>query len=297
MTNGIQRKRRGLSKDQKMKQTTLIQKASGELQPFSPEKFKGSLFRAGGKQEIIEEISQEITTWISEGTTTKQIYAKAFSLLRKKRRSMAARYSLKKAIMELGPSGYPFERFVGHLFKCKGFEVEIGQVIKGRCITHEVDVVASDNKNQHLVECKYHNSQGKFSSVQVPLYIRSRINDIIETKQALPEFKDFTFHGWVVTNTRFTADAMNYGLCSGLNLMSWDYPKADSLKALTEKFKAFPITTLTQLTKAHKQYLLDKGIVLCRDLKKHPEELEPLRITEKKLNKIMEELSDLCDSQ
>jgi Holliday junction resolvase-like predicted endonuclease len=280
-----------------MSQHPLIRKASGESEPFDPAKLIGSLQRSGASTDIISEITKDIESWLAEGTTTKQIYGRAFSLLRKKRRSMAARYSLKKAIMELGPSGFPFEQFVGHLFQCKGFDVEVGVVANGQCVTHEVDVIASDENNQHLVECKYHNNQGKFSSVQVPLYIRSRVNDIIETRQAQPEYKNLNFHGWVVTNTRFTTDAMDYGRCSGLNLMSWDYPDKDSLKVLTEKFNAFPITALTQLTKAHKQYLLKKGIVLCSELKNQPEELEALQIPATKQKKILMEAEDLCDRQ
>lgn len=277
-----------------MSQYPLIRKASGESEPFEPSKLKSSLQRAGAAPENIHEITKDIESWVVKGTTTKQIYGRAFRLLRKKRRSMAARYSLKKAIMELGPSGFPFEQFIGHIFKCKGFSVEVGQVVNGQCVTHEIDVIASDNKTQHLVECKYHNSQGKFSSVQTPLYVKARVNDIVETRQALPEYKNISFFGWVVTNTRFTSDAMNYGQCCGLNLMSWDFPKEGSLKTLTEQFNAFPVTALTQLTKAHKQHLLKKGIVLCSELKANPRRLELLQLTNQKHKKVMEELKDLC---
>ncbi|MGQ1891913.1 restriction endonuclease [Thermophagus sp. OGC60D27] len=280
-----------------MTQIPSIRKASGELQPFETVKLHNSLSRTGADPKLIDEITTNILEWITEGTSTKKIYTRAFRLLRKKQRGMAARYSLKRAIMELGPSGYPFEHFVGHIFRCKGFEVEVGQVVDGKCVTHEVDVIASDNQNQHLVECKYHNSQGKCSSIQVPLYIRSRVNDIIETRQELPQFKNLTFHGWVVTNTRFTTDAMQYARCSGLNLMSWDYPGDDSLKAQIEKYKAFPITTLTHLTKAHKQHLLKEGIVLCSELMNQQQLLTSLPLSKTTLRKVMEELNDLCDGQ
>lgn len=280
-----------------MSQNPLVRKASGELQSFSSDKLRNSLQRAGAEPAIIEEITDNILNRITEGTTTKQIYTRAFRLLRTKRRSMAARYSLKRAIMELGPSGYPFEQFVGYLFKCMGFKVEVGQTVEGKCVTHEVDVIASDHKVQYLVECKYHNSQGKVSNVQVPLYIRSRVNDIIEIREKLPQYKGFTFQGWVVTNTRFTTDAMNYGLCSGLNLMSWDFPGKNSLKALTERFNAFPVTTLTQLTKAQKQQLLNNEVVLCKELNQNPEILDSFHLTKQKIRLVKEELSDLCDGQ
>ncbi|MGM0375669.1 MAG: restriction endonuclease [Bacteroidota bacterium] len=275
----------------------LIQKASGEYEPFNPEKLQSSLQRSGAGEKIAKEIASDILNWIEEGVSTKKIYGRAFRLLRKKRRSTAARYSLKKAIMELGPSGYPFEHFVGHLFEFLGYAVEVGQTVNGQCVTHEVDVVATKGKEQHLVECKYHNSQGKFSSVQVPLYIRSRVNDIMETRLKLPEFSGFTFYGWIVTNTRFTSDASDYGRCSGLNLISWDYPRGRSLKELTEKYNAFPVTALTHLTKAHKQHLLKKEIVLCRELARKLEILEALQLSEQKQKKVVAEINELCDGQ
>jgi len=273
----------------------LIKKASGEYEPFSPEKLRSSLQRAGAGEEMSAEIASDILNWIEEGVSTKKIYGRAFRLLRKKQRGTAARYSLKKAIMELGPSGYPFEHFVGHLFEFLGYSVEVGQIVDGQCVTHEVDVVATKEKEQHLVECKYHNSQGKFSSIQVPLYIRSRVNDIMETRLKLPEFSGFAFHGWIVTNTRFTSDAEDYGRCSGLNLLSWDYPRGKSLKELTEQYNAFPVTALTHLTKAHKQYLLKNEIVICRELVSRLEILETLQLSEQKQKKVVAEINELCD--
>lgn len=273
----------------------MIKKASGEYEPFSPAKLQSSLQRAGAEEKISAEIASDVLNWIEEGVSTKKIYGRAFRLLRRKRRSTAARYSLKKAIMELGPSGYPFEHFVGHLFEFLGYSVEVGQTVDGQCVTHEVDVVATKGKQQHLVECKYHNSQGKFSSIQVPLYIRSRVNDIMETRLKLPEFSGFTFHGWIVTNTRFTSDAADYGRCSGLNLLSWDYPEGKSLKGLTEHYSAFPVTALTHLTKAHKQYLLKNEIVICRELANREEILDTLQLSEQKKRKVIAELNELCD--
>lgn len=218
-----------------MSNTPLIKKADGELQAFSPNKLANSLRRAGAADYLIEEIVEDIESWLVEGTTTRKIYSRAFVLLRRKKRSLAGRYSLKKAIMELGPTGFPFEHFMGHVFQSQGFKVETGQVLQGKCVTHEVDVVATGEKEQHFVECKYYNSQGKYASVQVPLYIRSRVNDLINVHESKPEYEGFTFHGWIATNTRFTSDAMNYGLCSGLKLISWDYPNGESIKAIVER--------------------------------------------------------------
>lgn len=277
-----------------MNNQPIIRKASGEKEPFSQEKLKASLRRAGAGEESITEIANDIKNWLSDGESTKKIYARAFRLLRKKRSSLAARYKLKKAIMEMGPSGYPFEHFIGQIMKTQGFEVQTGQVVAGHCITHEMDVIATKDSVQRLVECKFRNSQGKISSVQVPLYVRSRVDDIIKKRKTLPEFKGLNFEGWVVTNTRFSLDATNYGTCSGLKMLSWDYPRNNSLKDLIERDRIFPVTTLVGLTKNQKVMLAQKGIVLCRQLLEKPNEIGSLGLTLSQRNKLKEELVELC---
>ncbi len=277
-----------------MTKSTLVKKASGESEPFSRTKLEESLRRSGANSNAINDVVEEILGWLEDGTTTKKIYTKAFSLLQKKRSSMAARYSLKKALMELGPTGYPFEHFVGQIFEHQGFDVSVGQIVQGQCVKHEVDVIASHNSKQYIVECKYYNSQGKYANVKVPLYIRSRVNDIIAKRSGLPEFNKYSFHGWIVTNTRFTSDAMDFGRCSGLHLISWDYPKGHSLKDMIEKAKFFPITALIKLTKKEKQTLMEKGIVLCRQINKDPSILNNINLSSKKTERILKEIEDLC---
>lgn len=276
-----------------MSQKILIQKASGELVPFSEEKLKNSLQRVGANDKLARLVIDDILSWIESGMPTRKIYGRAFALLRKYQRSAAARYSLKKAIMEMGPSGYPFEQFVGEVFRAQGYKVEVGQEVSGMCVQHEVDVVATNHRLQHLVECKYYNSQGKYASVQVPLYIRSRVNDIINKRQTLDEYRDFEFQGWVVTNTRFTSDAQAFGICSGLNLMSWDFPQEQNLKQLVEQHHLFPITTLTTLTKGEKQKLLAEGTVLCRQLHEKPELLDSLGLLPSKQQRVLKEVEAL----
>ncbi|TCO06105.1 restriction endonuclease [Natronoflexus pectinivorans] len=277
-----------------MSKKLLIEKASGEMQPFSVEKLEQSLKRSGADGALIQEVVEDVESWLKEGMTTKRIYNRAFSLLRRKRRSMAARYSLKKAIMELGPSGYPFEHFIGQLFKYQGFEVRVGEVLKGHCVSHEMDVIATSQTHQHLVECKFYNSPGKFASVQVPLYIKSRIDDIVRERQKDTAYQRFNFQGWVVTNTRFTTDAIDFGLCSGLKLLGWDFPEKRNLRQLIEEMRIFPITAITQLSKAEKAQLLNQGVVLCRQLLEKPEVLDNLRLKGNKRGKILDEVDDLC---
>ncbi len=274
----------------------LVEKQSGEKEPFSPEKLRQSLERSGASEHLIDEVEEAMSSKMYEGISTSEIYKKAYQLLRKLKRSTAARYSLKKAIMELGPSGYPFEHFVGAVLERMGYEVKVGQSIHGQCIQHEVDVVARNEQEQFMVECKFYNSQGKYCNVQVPLYIDSRFRDIEKRWRVDNANANLTFRGWVVTNTRFTTDAMDYGRCVGLHLVSWDYPRRNSLKDMVERSRLFPITVLTSLNRKQKQHLLDQDIVLCRQLKDHIGLLDTIGLTKPKIKKVLDELDEVISN-
>lgn len=276
-----------------MGKSILVEKHSGEKEPFSSEKLHQSLARAGAGQDLIEKVEAGLQPKMYDGITTSEIYRKAFQLLKKLKNSTAARYSLKIAIMDLGPTGYPFEQFVGELLRQMGYQVEVGQMVAGHCVQHEVDVVARNDHEQFMVECKFYNNQGKYCNVKVPLYIDSRFRDIEQQWRLLPGNKDYEFSGWVVTNTRFTTDAMDYGRCVGLKLLSWDYPRHQGLKEMIERSGLFPVTVLTTLNKKQKQMLLDEKIVLCRQLRSKIGMLDSLGLGRGKAKNVIQELDEL----
>lgn len=286
-----------------MSKNPLIKKASGESQAFSAEKLKHSLFRSGAPEEIIDEIVTHINNWITEeykredkAIPSKQIYSKAFGLLRKKTVSNAARYKLKNAIMEMGPTGYPFEYFVGEIYSIMGYDVKVSQILQGACVSHEVDVLATKGNHQRFIECKYYQSKGKTANVKVPLYIDSRVRDIITNRKTLQEYNNFTFSGGVVTNTRFSTDAEEYGKCAELHLLSWDFPKGNGLKDIIDREKIFPITSLSSLSKTDKQKLMEEGIVVCRQIVRDSSKIDLLDLKPQKRKRVLEEIRDLCDN-
>lgn len=273
--------------------TIFVQKASGDKEPFAKEKLERSLHNAGASDAIIHNIVADIMDWIITGVTTKKIYSRAFTLLRREKTSAANRYKLKQAIMQLGPTGYPFESYIGQLFERQGYNIRVGVVVDGYSITHEMDVVATNNKNQNLVECKYH-SQGKHVNIQVPLYVHSRVNDIIRKRKELPEYTDFSFSTWIITNTRFSDEAIKYGQCYNLHLLAWDYPTGKGLKDIIEELKLYPITILTHLTRKHKQTLLNQGVVTCKQLLTGDNLGNTFNLSEKKHVALLKELKDIC---
>lgn len=277
------------------KSNILITKASGEKVVFLEEKLRNSLKRAGADDEITSVITSKISDALSEGITTREIYQRAYALLKKVSTSLAAKYGLKKAIQELGPSGYPFENYVAEILKAQGFRVKTGRIVQGRCVQHEVDVIAEKDDKHFMIECKFHTDNGKRCSVKNPLYIHSRFLDVEKAwkKQTGHEGK---FHqGWLVTNTKFSTDAIQYGLCAGLYLMSWDFPEGESLRDRIDLCGLHPVTCLTSLTKEEKQQLLDRNVVLCKDIGARPELLSQIGIASGRMKKVIKESMDLCE--
>lgn len=279
-----------------MKEVIKVRKFSGELVEFDQSKLLRSLKNAKADDQLADQIVKKVVEDLYPGMSTKEIYNKAFKLLKSKRRPSAARYRLKRAIMDLGPSGFPFENFIGHIFRHDGYTADVGIVMEGNCVTHEVDVLACKEERCYIIECKYLNSQGKANDVKIPLYIHSRFNDL-KRKLEQDNKNAFTdYQCWIFTNTRFTLDAIAYAKCTGMNLISWDYPENKSLKYRINKSRLFPITALTSLTKREKQLFLEQGIVLCKEIYEQPELLQKNGISGNRVKKIREDIVDLCEN-
>ncbi len=264
-----------------------IEKSGGDLAEFSEIKLLNSLIHSGASDEIAHQIVAEIKKNLENGMSSRKIFRTAFKLLRKYARSIASKYKLKDGIMELGPAGYAFEKFVAELMRAMGYRCEVSVVLAGHCVNHEIDVIAEKGKKTILIECKYHNLLHIKCDVKVPLYIRSRYNDILRKKG----YADF--EGWLVTNTKFTDDAYTYGTCSGLHLLSWDQPSGSGLKNLIDMHRLFPITCLTLLTKQEKEQLLAEGIVLCKTLFEKKELLKKYINSKTRVNSIEREIEQL----
>ena len=271
--------------------------ASGKKTFFSAAKVAASLRRSGTSEEVIQEILEHIQSELYEGISTKQIFKRAFGILRKKNRLSASKYKLKKALFELGPTGFPFERFIAAVYNHLGYHVEIGKVVEGKCVSHEIDVIAVQKKTKIYIECKFHSVQAQNSNVKVPLYIHSRYRDIKNNNTGKKESPFFKTESWIITNTRFTADALAYGHCAGLTLIGWDTPRGSSLKELIDQTGLYPITVSTLLTRREKQFLLGRDVVLCRDLINDDVFLDQLEISEERKKRIKKEMRLLFNPQ
>jgi len=273
-----------------------IIKSSGQKVKFSIEKLRNSLKRTGANKKTIDQIIDKVRDELYQGISTKEIYNRAFSLLKKEKSFLASKYKLKKAIYELGPTGFPFENFISAVLRYSGFETEVGKILQGICVKHEIDVMAKKNGETTIIECKFHGEQGLNCNVKVPLYINSRYQDVKQHWNGNSKNGTKLTQGWVVTNTRFTQDALQYGKCSGLYLLSWDYPKDNALKDRIDRLGLYPVTVSTLLTNREKQFLLSRDIVLCRELIGDSFFLDHLGVSSIRKEKILKEIKQLCNN-
>jgi Holliday junction resolvase len=250
---------------------------------------------SGAPSEVVDSIVRTVSDEVYEGIPTSEIYDRAFALLRAYRESCASRYKLKKAIYELGPTGFPFERFIGAVLSHTGFKVRTNETFRGKCVSHEVDVVATNREGTRLIECKFHADQGKKCDVKVPLYIHSRFRDILAYEKERGASPKSLKPGWVVTNTRFTQDAKKYGICAGLYLLSWNSPATNSLKRRIDRSGLYPVTVSALLTKREKELILERGPVLCREVLDAPYVLDQAGISVTRKKRILKEFRQLCN--
>jgi ATP cone domain/Restriction endonuclease len=279
----------------KYKNVSII-KSTGDIVPFYPDKLKRSLLKSGASEQQAENIIRQVQENLYEGITTKKIYQQAFQLLRGSSKPLAAKYKLKRAITELGPTGFPFEKYIAAIFEKQGYNVETGVIAEGHCVKHEIDVIAKRDNEFLMIECKFHHSPGIVCDVKIPLYIHSRFLDVKEGLIKLAGHNNNQYEVWVVTNTRFTSDAIQYGVCMGMNLLGWDYPAEKSLNKLIDESGLYPVTTLITLSANEKQILLNNRVVLCKNILGNEKVLEQAGISSGRINTIISEVRQLCGS-
>jgi len=232
-----------------------IIKASGDVEPFNSKKIYYTIKEAGASDKLARDSVRAVKEIYHDGITTDEVLKFLLTYL-KKEPGVSQRYNLKKAIMSLGPSGFPFEMFFARVLNFYGYSTEVGQKLKGKKIIHEIDIVASKNK-KYMIECKYHNQSGTSTSLHPAMYTYARFLDLNNYNFDLP---------WLVTNTKCSSDAINYASGVGLKVTSWNYPQNESLLRLVENKRIYPITILTSIKKHEFENFFSVNLIVVNDL-------------------------------
>lgn len=292
---------------EKDKEKFFITKEDGTVEEFESHKLLDSLMRAGATDEIANKVTKIITDDLGAGVcdpeapnggtcTVSQVYKRAFDTLKQISTATAARYSLRRSIMEFGPSGFPFEEYVAAIFAAKGYETLTDQLVYGGCVPHEVDVVAWNKEKLIMAEVKFHNEQAGKSDLKTALYVKARYDDLKDNSFTYGEFPPRKIDEWLlITNTKFTETAITYAKCKHLKLISWMYPKDGNLLDMIEETKLHPITCLTSLSSGEKRELLAGGIVLCKTIYEDRKKLREFGYSDEKIFKVMEEIGQIIN--
>lgn len=274
-----------------------VRKGDGSSELLDYNKLRHALARAGSSGALSSEIIDSLSSRMYSGIPTSEIYSMAFEALRGMRPGAAARFGLKNALLRLGPDGYPFETFVGALLKGRGYATRLRQIVEGRCVSHEIDVVAERGAwedhapTKCIIECKFHNSAHYECHIQSALYSWARFLDVRQRNPGIDSV-------WLATNTKFSRDVIAYGDCVGLKLMGWSFPQSESIQVRIEENKLYPITLLQRLDRRSFTALHDAGIILVKDLLAAPDEqLKKLRLGEREIEKLKEEAKKVLSSR
>jgi hypothetical protein len=98
-----------------------VAKADGTTEVFDPAKLLGRLSVLVPAENVAKDIERDIEKEMWNGMTTQEIYTRALNVCANIVTQSAARYSLKRAVLDFGPSGFPFEAYLGELFRAEGY--------------------------------------------------------------------------------------------------------------------------------------------------------------------------------
>ena len=266
--------------------TTMVVKIDGSKEPYSEDKIRSSASRVRVPHDLQDLMLQDIRSRLYDGISTSEIYNLIKDFLRSSTSPhLAMKYNLKSALAELGPSGFPFEKYFAMLLKGLGYTTQLDQTLNGSCVSHEIDVVAVRSGTTYFVEAKFHKNPSQRTDVRVALYIKARHDDLALAWHGGPT------QAWIVTNTRFSTDAIKYAECNHEKLTSWAFPKGEGIADLVERTGLHPITMIDLWSASDKTRLLSAGVVTCAQL------LDPANqtlLSRDIIDKIMPHLKGIC---
>ncbi len=263
-------------------------KADGSAELFKVEKLQRSLKRAGASGREIDDIVSRVEAVIHEGMHTQEIYRHAFDLLRESEAPISARYAMRRALFGLGPTGFPFEDFLARIFATEGYVTKTRIYLKGHCAEHELDVAAYKPDHSFVAEAKFHARPGMKSDLQVALYSYARFIDLQGSRICKADtcgIKELL----LITNTKFTKAAEKYATCSGVTLLSWEYPFKNNLHDRIQRSGIYPVTVLQSLSQTQKQALIANGAITTSDIIEKPAILRHLHLNAARAESVVEE--------
>ncbi len=235
-----------------------VTKADGSLENFDGKKIIGTCTRAGLDESQSAEVLDSVTKKAYNKIPTNMLLKIILKEMRKFDRTASMKYNLRAALSALSPEGRFFEMYIKKLLESRGYSVEWSRIMKGRCVAHEIDLIATNNKEKIMVECKHHTNYHAFTGLGDALETWAKFEDTSKNN-------GFT-EAWLVCNTKASDHAVSYASCKGIRLMCWNYSLGvPNLNAVIEKAGLYPVTILTSVPKRLLQKAFESGILTVKD--------------------------------
>src|SRR3972149_7352961 len=241
-----------------------VTKADGTKQLFDREKIIKTCLRMGANRRIANDIVEKVEKRLYDGIPTKKILQITFRLLRKYQSNVRHLLDLRKGL-SLMNSKPEFEKFVQILLARHGFEVSPNQILRGKCVGHEVDAIARKDGITYFVEAKHHTNYHTPTGLDESRIARAVLEDVTEGF-GLGKNDLKIDRAMIVTNTRYSEHAQRYGKCRNILQIGWSSPAKQGLQNMIEEKKLYPLSCLRGLNSETKMKLVNSGIVLMKQL-------------------------------
>lgn len=240
-----------------------VTKADGSKQLFEKEKVVRTCLRLGASPQVAHDVANKVERRLYDGISTRLILGMIFRFMRKHQPGVRYLFDLKRGL-SLMSSKPEFELFVQVLLTNNGFEVESNRVLKGLCGEHEVDGLARKNGVTYFVEAKHHFGYHALTGLDESRIARAILEDVSEQYALYGNLK--IDRAMLVTNTRYSAHAIQYGRCRNIMQIGWSYPENAGLQKMIEEKKLYPLSCLRGLKDNMRVQLVYAGIVLIKQL-------------------------------
>jgi hypothetical protein len=239
-------------------------KADGTKQLFEKEKIVRTCLRMGASQEVAEAVAEKIERKAHEGIKSKQILNMIFRHLARYHEEVRSHIDLRRALGLMRPKP-DFEQFVQILLREHGYEVTPNLIVRGKCVEHEIDVIAKKDGKTYAVEVKHHFNHHSLTGLDVSRIARAIFEDVTEGFELGLNSTNLD-KAVVICNTKYSDHAKRYGECRGIEQIGWNYPAQHGLEQMIEEKKLYPITYLKSLDANLGRKLAGEGIILLKQL-------------------------------
>ena len=272
-----------------------VKKKTGTAEMFNSKKLCDSMTMVGASNHLAKQICGIVQESVDSGTSSEQIFETTSRYLAEYNPGMAALYRLERGLAALGPSGFIFEQYVEAIMKVMGYRTETNVYLDGEAVTHEIDVWAEKGNTVFIVEAKYRNDFKTKTHINQIMYADSRLEDI--RRRAVRNGDHREYYMWVITNTRFTDNAINYIRYRDIQLLGWDYPKYINLMKIVYEKKLYPVTVLPSINNKIMQHFSNEHIILVRQLVDYTTDdfMEKCKVDEATAARLLIEVKELME--